>query len=326
MDLIESYREELQLIRKPWTRVWVCGLVLLLILFPWFIPEHITYIAAIICIYAIGVQGQNLLIGYTGQISFGQAGFLAIGAYTFGHLARLGFPWPIGLIGAGVIAGLFGVLVGFPSLRLKGPYLAIATMGFGIAVYQIFANSEILSGGRMGLTVPKLAPVLGLSKTTFIYYFNFFIALGMTLISYNIISSYMGRAFVAIRDNDIAAEVIGVNLTNYKLLSFAISSFYTGVQGGLYALFIGYLEPNMFTFMESITLFVAVIIGGLASVEGAIMGAAFVILVPQLFGSFREMVPVIFGVTILIILIFEPLGLAGRWFKIRLYFRNWPFR
>ncbi len=326
MDLIESYREELQLIRKPWTRVWVGAFVLCLLLLPWFAPEHITYIVTIIFIYSIGIQGQNLLIGYTGQISFGQAGFLAIGAFTFGHLNQWGIPWPLGVLAAGAMAGIFGILVGFPSLRLKGPYLAIVTMGFGIAVYQIFVNSEVLSGGRMGLMINKLSPPFDMSADTFNYYFNFLIALVFTLLSYNIISSYMGRAFIAIRDNDIAAEVIGVNLTRYKLLSFAISSFYTGIQGALYGLFLGYLEPNMFTFMESITLFIAVIIGGLASIEGSIMGAAFVILVPQVFSDLREMVPVVFGVTILVVLIFEPLGLNGRWLKMRLYFRNWPFR
>lgn len=326
MDLIESYKEELQLIRKPWTRVWVGLFVLFLLTFPWFAPEHLTYIATIIFIYSIGVQGQNLLIGYTGQISFGQAGFLAIGAFTFGHLSRMGIPWPAALLCAGVSSGFFGILVGFPSLRLKGPYLAIVTLGFGVAVYQIFVNSELLSGGRMGLIIEKMDPLLGLSRITFNYYFNFSIALLFTLASYNIISSYMGRAFIAIRDNDIAAEVIGVNLARYKLLSFAISSFYTGVQGGLYGLFMGYLEPNMFTFMEAITLFVAVIIGGLASVEGSIMGAAFVILVPQIFSAYKEMVPAVYGVTILFVLIFEPLGIYGRWLKMRLYFRNWPFR
>ncbi len=326
MDLIESYKEELQLIRKPWTRVWVGAFVLCLLLLPWFAPEHITYIVTIIFIYSIGIQGQNLLIGYTGQISFGQAGFLAIGAFTFGHLNQWGIPWPLGVLGAGAMAGIFGILVGFPSLRLKGPYLAIVTMGFGIAVYQIFVNSEVLSGGRMGLMINKLTPPFDMSAVTFNYYFNFLIALVFTLLSYNIISSYMGRAFIAIRDNDIAAEVIGVNLTRYKLLSFAISSFYTGIQGALYGFFLGYLEPNMFTFMESITLFIAVIIGGLASIEGSIMGAAFVILVPQVFSDLREMVPVVFGVTILVVLIFEPLGLNGRWLKMRLYFRNWPFR
>lgn len=326
MDLIESYQEELQLIRKPGTRVWVAALVIGLLLLPWFAAEHLTYIATIIFIYSIGIQGQNLLIGYTGQISFGQAGFLAIGAFTFGHMNQWGVPWPLGIFAAGLCAGFFGILVGFPSLRLKGPYLAIVTMGFGIAVYQVFVNSELLSGGRMGLVINKIAPPFGIPAVTFNYYFNFLIALGFTLLSYNIISSYMGRAFIAIRDNDIAAEVIGVNLTTYKLLAFAISSFYTGIQGGLYGLFLGFLEPNMFTFMESITIFVAVIIGGLASIEGSIMGAAFVILVPQLFSEFREMVPVVFGTTILLVLIFEPQGLNGRWLKMRLYFRNWPFR
>jgi branched-chain amino acid transport system permease protein len=326
MDLIESYREELKLIRRTWTKVWVLAIVVALFLLPVYAPEHLVYVATLVCIYSIGVIGQNLLIGYTGQISLGQAGFLAVGAYAFGHVARLGLPWPVALVGAGLAAGLFGIVVGFPSLRLKGPYLAVATMGFGIAVYQIFVNSEVLSGGRMGLAVPKMLPILGLPNATFHYYFNFLIALVFAVIAYNIVSSYMGRAFVAIRDNDIAAEVIGVNLTRYKLLSFAISSFFTGVQGGLYALFLGYLEPNMFTFMESITLFVAVIIGGLASVEGAIMGAAFVVLVPQLLSSYKEMVPVVFGVTILIVLIFEPFGLAGRWMKTRLYLSNWPFR
>ena len=326
MDLIESYREDLRLIRKPWTGFWVALLVAGLILLPWFSTEYITYIFTLIFIYSIGVQGQNLLIGYTGLISFGQAGFLAIGAFTFGHLARLGSPLPINLLCAGIAAGLFGLLVGFPSLRLKGPYLAIATLGFGITVYHIFANSEILSGGRMGLIVPKLTAFFGLTKSMSIYYFNFLLFILFTLASYNLVSSYIGRAFTAIRDNDIAAEVMGVNLTHYKLLSFAISSFYTGVQGGLYALLIGYLEPNMFTFMEAITLFVAVIIGGLASVEGSILGAAFVILVPQIFSSYKTLVPVVFGVTILIVLIFEPFGLFGRWMKMRLYLRNWPFR
>jgi branched-chain amino acid transport system permease protein len=326
MDLIESYQQELQLIRKPWTRVWVGALVLLLLLLPWFAGEYVIYTATLIFLYSIGVQGQNLLIGYTGQISFGQAGFLAIGAFTFGHLSRFGIPWPIAILGAGVAAGLFGILVGFPSLRLKGPYLAIATLGFGIAVYQVFVNSELLSGGRMGLSIQKLNPIFGLSRINFNYYLYFLIALMFTLISYNIISSFVGRAFIAIRDNDIAAEVIGVNLTRYKLLAFAVSSFYTGVQGGLFGLLMGYLEPNMFTFMESITLFVAVIIGGLASVEGSIMGAAFVILIPQFFSDYKEMVPVVYGVAILIVLIFEPLGLYGRWFKMRLYLRNWPLR
>lgn len=281
---------------------------------------------SLIWLYAIGVMGQNLLIGYTGQISFGQAGFLAIGAYTFGHLKLLGVPFMAALAGAGLAAALAGVVVGFPSLRLKGPYLAIATLGFGIAVYQIFANSELLSGGRSGLTVARLAPAFGLSREVYVYYVYLGILLAFTVASYNLISSYVGRAFVAIRDSDIAAEVMGVNLSRYKLLAFAISSFYTGIHGGLFAQFFGHLEPQTFNVSESLTLFVAVIVGGLASVEGSIFGAAFVILVPALLSEYRWFVPVLFGLTILAVLIFEPLGLAGRWVKMRLYFGLWPFR
>jgi len=326
MDLIESYREELKLIRRPWTKIWISACVLAVVLLPLYMPEHVVYLATVIAIWTIGVQGQNLLIGYTGQISFGQAGFLAIGAFAFGHLAGAGSPWPLSLLGAGILAGVFGVFVGFPSLRLKGPYLAIATLGFGIAVYQILLNSELLSGGRMGLTIQKVSPVFGLSAANTYFYLNLLVALFFTLASYNIVSSYMGRAFIAIRDNDIAAEVLGVNLTHYKLMSFAVSSFYVGVQGGLYALFLGFLEPNMFSFEKTIDYLVAIIVGGLASVEGAIFGAAFIILIPQIFSEYREMVPVVYGLTIILILIFEPLGLAGRLYKMRLSLSNWPFR
>jgi branched-chain amino acid transport system permease protein len=281
---------------------------------------------SLIWLYAIGVMGQNLLIGYTGLVSFGQAGFLAIGAYTFGHLRLSGMPFLVALAGAGAAAGAAGALVGFPSLRLKGPYLAIATLGFGIAVYQVFANSETLSGGRSGLAVTKLEPMFGLTREVYVYYLYLLLLLVFTVATYNLVSSYVGRAFVAIRDSEIAAEVMGVNLTRYKLLAFAISSFYAGVHGGLLAQFLGHLEPQTFNVGESLTLFVAVIVGGLASVEGSVFGAAFVILVPALLAEARWFVPVLFGLTILAVLIFEPLGLAGRWLKMRLYFQLWPFR
>jgi branched-chain amino acid transport system permease protein len=326
MDLTESYSQELRLIRKPWTGVGIGLIAIALLSLPWLKQDYWVYIATVVFIYALGVQGQNILIGYTGQISFGQAGFLAVGAYSFGHASAYGLPLPLSLLTAGIMAGIFGLIVGFPSLRLKGPYLAIVTMGFGIAIYQILLNSEVISGGRMGLTVKKLPALFGLTQAVTFYYFILFLVLFFTIVSYNTISSYAGRAFIAIRDNDIAAEAMGVNLAHYKLLSFAISSFYMGMQGALYALLTGYLEPNLFTFSESITIFVAIVIGGMASIGGSIMGAAFVILVPQVFSGMKELVPIIFGVTILIIMIFEPQGIAGRWLKVRLYFRNWPFR
>jgi branched-chain amino acid transport system permease protein len=316
----------LRFARRPITRTLLGLLLAAVAVFPWTAPEYAVFIATLIALYSIGVMGQNLLIGYTGQISFGQAGFLAIGAFTFGHLRIWGLPFLVALAGAGVAAAMAGILVGFPSLRLKGPYLAIATLGFGVAVYQAFVNWEVLSGGRSGLAIPKLKPLLGLSAAQSVYYIYVILLALFTWATYNIISSYIGRAFIAIRDADIAAEVNGVNLTRYKLLAFALSSFYTGVHGALYAQVLGHIEPQIFNVLESITLFVAVIIGGVASVEGSILGAAFVLLVPKVFADFREMVPVVYGVTILLVLIFEPLGLYGRWLKTRLYFQLWPFR
>jgi len=326
MDLVESYRQDLRFARKPSARALLALLLAALLAVPWVASDYAVFLVTLIALYSIGVMGQNILIGYTGQISFGQAGFLAIGAFAFGHMRIWGAPFVVALAGAGALAALAGVLVGFPSLRLKGPYLAIATLGFGIAVYQIFANSEILSGGRSGLPVPKMEPAFGLSREVYVYYIYFGLLLAFTIVTYNLTSSYVGRAFVAIRDSDIAAEVMGVNLARYKLLAFAVSSFYTGVHGGLFAQFLGHLEPQTFNVAESITLFVAVIVGGLASVEGSILGAAFVILVPSLLSEYRWFVPVLFGLTILLVLIFEPLGLAGRWLKMRLYFQLWPFR
>jgi branched-chain amino acid transport system permease protein len=326
VDLIESYRQDLRFARRRVTRVLLSLLLAGLAALPWVAPDHVVFLATLIALYAIGVMGQNLLIGYTGQISFGQAGFLAIGAFTFGHLRVWGAPFLISLAIAGAVAALAGVVVGFPSLRLKGPYLSIATLGFGVAVYQIFVNWEVLSGGRSGLAIAKLTPLLGLTTTQTVYYTYVLLLAAFTLATYNLVSSYVGRAFVAIRDSDIAAEVNGVNLTRYKLLAFAISSFYTGVHGALYAQVLGHIEPQIFNIGESLTLFVAVIIGGVASVEGSILGAAFVLLVPKVLSEFREMVPVVYGVAILVVLIFEPLGLFGRWLKTRLYFQLWPFR
>lgn len=326
MDLVESYRQDLGFARKRITRALLALLLVALVAFPWVAPDHLVFIATLVALFSIGVIGQNLLIGYTGQISFGQAGFLAIGAFSFGHFSIWGAPFLLALVGAGLMAALAGVIVGFPSLRLKGPYLAIATLGFGVAVYQIFVNSEVLSGGRSGLAIAKLQPMFGLSSVHYEYFVYMLLLAGFTWVTYNIVSSFVGRAFVAIRDSDIAAEVNGVNLTRYKLLAFALSSFYTGVHGALYAQVLGHIEPQIFNILESITLFAAVIVGGVASIEGSILGAAFVILVPKIFADFREMVPVVYGLGIILVLMFQPLGLYGLWLKTRLYFQLWPFR
>jgi branched-chain amino acid transport system permease protein len=326
MDLVETYREELRFVRKPLPRALLVLLVVALGAIPWWGPSAWLSRGAQVWLYAVGVIGQNLLIGFTGLISFGQAAFLAIGAYAFGHLRIAGVPFPLALLISGTAAGLAGVLVGFPSLRLKGPYLAIATLGFGTAVYQIFANIESFSGGRAGLPIPPLVPPAGMARDVYMYLLYYGICLLFTALAYNLVSSYVGRAFVAVRDSDIAAEAMGVSLTRTKLLAFAVSSFYTGVQGAMMAQYLSHLEPQAFNVAESLNFFVAIIVGGLASIEGSIMGSAFAILVPALLSDFRWAVPVLFGAAILAVMIFEPMGLAGIWLKTRLYFRLWPFR
>lgn len=326
MDLVESYREELRFVRRPIPRGLLAALLLALAFLPWWAPGAWLSRGTLVWLLSIGVIGQNLLMGYAGQISFGQAGFLAVGAYAFGHLRIAGLPFSLSLLASGAAAGVVGWLVGFPSLRLKGPYLAIATLGFGTAVYQTFANVEALSGGRAGLPIPPLEPPLGLTRDVWVYCLYFAVFVAFTAVAYNLVSSYVGRALVAIRDSDIAAEAMGVNLARYKLLAFAVSSFYTGVQGALMAQYLGHLEPQSFNIQEVMTVFVAVIVGGLASIEGSVLGSAFAILVPALLGDFRWAVPVLFGTAMLAVLIFEPLGLAGMWLKTRLYFRLWPFR
>jgi branched-chain amino acid transport system permease protein len=326
MDLVESYREDLRFVPGRVARAWLGVALVLAVVLPLAGPPSWTVRGILIAITAIGVLGQNLLIGYTGQVSFGQAGFLAIGAYAFAHVVLAGIPWPLAVLAGGLAAAAAGAIVGFPSLRLKGPYLAIATLGFGIATYQILANVAVLSGGRTGLSIPAPRAPFGLSRTAWLYCIDLALLLLFALATSNLVSSYAGRALMAVRDSEIAAEAMGVNLTTTKLLAFALSSFYTGVHGALFAQFLGHLEPELFNPNEVLIQFVAITVGGLASVEGSILGAAFVVLVPALFGSARWAVPVLFGAAILAVLIFEPGGLAGRLRKARLYLERWPFK
>lgn len=287
---------------------------------------YLVFIAILMAANVIVAVGLNLLVGYTGLISLGHAGFVAIGAYASGLLAaRLGLPWYLAWLAAAAICAGFGFLVGLPALRLTGPYLAIATLGFGIAVYQVLTNWTDLSGGRMGLPVEQLSlGIGGLTKTQELYYVAAAAAVGLAWVAYNLARSHIGRALVAIRDSDIAAEVTGVNLTWYKTLAFAISAAYAGVAGAIIAQALRHLEPQSFTFLESITYFAMIVVGGLGTVSGAIIGAVVLTLIPHYLSGVRQWLPIIYGGVIILMMLVEPRGLYGRWLRIKFYFKAWP--
>jgi branched-chain amino acid transport system permease protein len=326
VELRQRYEEDLYHVRGTlgWTAL--LGSLAALALLPVFAPGYFLYTASLIAAHAVIAIGLNLLVGYTGQISLGHAGFVGIGAYTAGILAaRLGVPWPAALLGAGVVAAGFGFLVGVPALRLTGPYLTIATLGFGIAVNQVLTNWERLSGGRAGLFLPKLTVAGARLSEQSIYYLYVALTLLLVWSAANLARSHVGRAFVAIRDSDIAAEVMGVNLTVYKTLAFAVSAFYAGLGGAMLGYLLGFLEPQMFTLFESIYYFSMIVVGGLATIPGAVLGAALLTILPQQLAGLKQYLPLVYGAVIVFVMAVDPLGLYGRWLRIKLWFKTWPF-
>jgi branched-chain amino acid transport system permease protein len=345
LDLKKSYREDLQLFQNKSSLIAFLSLMLGLVVFPIIALRvaggaYYINVVNLIAINVIVAIGLNILVGYTGQVSLGHAGFYAIGAYAQAMLVtKAGVPFPVALLIAGLLAGAFGLLLGLPSLRLEGPYLAIATLGFGMAVTQIIGRLDFL-GGRMGLTVPGpgfvdwLKGVIGsrVSAERAVdapLYAIYMIAIPLTVLlaiaAVNLMKSKIGRAFVAIRDSDISAEAIGVNLTRYKTLAFAVSAFFTGVAGGLYSHAMGFINPESFDLRLSITFLAMVVVGGLGSILGSILGAILMTILPLSLTAVRDVPEIIYGAIMILIILFEPLGLRGRWLKLKSYWKTWPF-
>jgi branched-chain amino acid transport system permease protein len=271
---------------------------------------------------------------------------MSVGAYTAANLAnRLGSPWPVNLLAGGIMAAVVGAVVGIPSLRIKGLYLAIATLAGQFIIEWIINHVTFISGGvqaSIEVARPQLGSMVLNTQRDLYYFLLFFVALS-TIGTMNLVRSRVGRAFIAIRDQDIAAEIIGINIFRYKLLAFAISSFYAGVTGVLYTYFLGIANYEQFQLGVSIDYLAMIIIGGLGSVQGSIFGAFFITLLPivirRLMESFGgvffepqtvlNLIPnlrvMLFGVLIIFFLIVEPEGLNRLWRNIRNYFRVWPF-
>jgi branched-chain amino acid transport system permease protein len=325
MELRERYEDDLALVRGVWGWAGLLAGVGTLAALPAVLPGYAVFTASLVAVHAVVALGLNLLVGYTGQISLGQAGFVAIGAYaTVLLILRAHLPWPAAVLAGGVVAAAFGVLVGIPALRLTGPYLTVATLGFGVAVHQVLTNWEGLSGGRTGLFVPALTLGAHPLTSTDVYYLTSGVAVVLTWVAYNLTRSHVGRAFVAIRDSDLAAEAMGVDLPAYKTLAFAVCAFYAGIGGGLLALLLGYLEPQLFTLYDSIYYFSMIVVGGLGTIPGSVLGAALLTVLPRQLAGLRAWLPVLYGGVIVLVMAVEPLGLYGRWLRIRRWWSTWP--
>ncbi len=349
MDMKRDYYEDIELCKSDTVLVATIAALLALIAIPFFVGDYSLYIINLIAINSIVAIGLNILVGYTGQISLGHAGFFAIGAYTSVLLmVKLGLPFVVAFPAAGFVAAGFGFILGLPSLRLEGPYLAIATLGFGMAVTQIISHTEF-TGGHMGIHAPPMS-ILGFVADTGPKQYAIIITTTvlLTIAALKLFKTRVGRAFVAIRDSEIAAEAMGINITWFKTLSFAVSAFYTGLAGALMAFSLEHLSTGSFNLILSITFLAMIIVGGLGSIMGSILGAALLtylqiklqiiqeapVIGPLLMDISsryftREGLPniqsIIIGGIMIAIVIFEPLGINGIYLRIKRYWRMWPF-
>ncbi len=331
-----NYEQDIRLFKHEGQVFWYGLLLLLLLGAPHVLGEYVMSQLVFICIYSIVGLGLMLLVGFTGQISLGHAAFLGIGAYTETLLQAKGVPFFLSLPSAALMAAAFGWILGLPALRLKGIYLAMATFAFNIIVVEVLARWESLTGGNTGLHV-KPIDLFGskVDSDTSFYYLCLALVVASVLAVMNLLRSPTGRAFVAIRDSEISASCMGVNLATYKTLSFALSAALAGIAGALYAHKVTFISPEQFTLLQSIELVTIVILGGVGFLHGAVLGAAFIIVLPQLISLAKDFLPstvatsglqaIVFGLVLILFIIFEPLGLYGRWLKVRTWFELFPF-
>jgi branched-chain amino acid transport system permease protein len=341
-DFKENYKKDEEIFQSYFVKFWLALFFIFLLIFPFIADHYVLYMANMVGFAVIGAVGLNLLTGFTGQISLGHAAFIGVGAYASAILTtRFGLSFWLSLPLAGVVSAFAGVIIGIPSLRVKGLYLCIATLAAQFIFEFIFVHWESLTNGITGIHIPspRLGRIEFSTEKEFYWITLFFVVVGVGY-ARNLVRSKMGRAFVAIRDRDLAAQIIGINLFRYKLSAFAISSFYAGIAGALWVTFLKVVTPDHFPFILSIQYLAMIIVGGLGSILGSIFGAVFMTLIPEILNYLSEIVKlyapgkeeifvpmkeVIFGLLIVLFLIFEPLGLAEIWNRVKNFFKLWPF-
>lgn len=337
-----SYQQDLRIFPSPAAKLSLLVLAVCLLLLPLFFGKYLVFIACVCGVSIISALGLNILTGYTGLMSLGHAAFMGIGAYTAAILStKAGFPFPIALLAAGCMAAITGFVVGVPTLRLKGLYLVVTTLSFQFITEHVIYHWESMTAGDKGINLP--APALfGIDLGTYdsFYYVILALVVATALFTKNISMTRTGRAFIAVRDRDIAAEIIGVPVARYKIIAFVISSFIAGIAGALYAYLLGIISPDHFTFNQSILYVAMIIIGGMGSVMGSILGAVFMVLLPEILNSisgplasaYPDIAPriggistAVYGLVIILFILFEPMGLFGIWIRIKRYWTTWPY-
>ena len=296
------------------------GLVVIAVI-PFVLKNFFIFQITLAIIYAIAILGLNLLTGFNGQFSLGHSAFYAIGAYTAAIMMEnmgIGYVWTIPV--AAVVCFVFGFLFGLPALRLEGIYLALATFALAIAIPQVLKSSvlEHWTGGVQGIVIIKPDAPFGLplSSDQWLYLFTVAVAIVMYVCATNLVKSRTGRALIAIRDHPVAASAMGINVSLYKSLTFGVSALYTGVAGALGAIAIGFVAPDSFTFVLAVALFVGLVVGGVASIPGTLVGGLFVLFVPNIAESVSKgLAGAVYGVILLLVIYLMPTGAAGlaRW-------------
>ena len=356
-----DYDQDIRLLKHSgyW---WSYGVLLAaLIAFPYLVGSYLQSQIVFVFIYAIVGVALIILTGFTGQASLGHAAFLAIGAYTAGFLQSQGISFIVYFPAAAIITGAVGAMVGFPALRLSGIYLVIATIAFAFIVEEILARWESVTHGNEGMrvrTLDFLGQPVPRDGDAF-YFLCLLVLVGSILLALNLLRSPTGRAFIAIRDSETAAKSMGIDLARYKVKSFAISAALTGMAGVLFAHKMSFISPEMFTLLLSIEFIMVIIIGGAFGVHGAVLGAIFIVMVDPFLTALKDDVPVlgaslattlgmssegagklrdtmsaigsaaglkgaIYGLIIMMFILFEPYGLYGRWLKVKLFFQLFP--
>ncbi len=295
----------------------LAGLLVLACVLPFVVSNYRVFQLTLALVYAIALLGLNMLTGYNGQISLGHGAFYAIGAYVAAILMdKVGVPYWLTIPAAGAVCLVAGFLFGLPALRLEGLYLALATFALGVAMPQIlkYKGFEHWTGGVMGIVIvkPEAPEWSGLTQDRWLYFVVLVCLVALFVVAWNLLRGRIGRAMVAIRDQPIAAQAMGVNTAMVKSLTFGVSAMYTGIAGALGAIVIQFVAPDSFTVFLSISLVVGVVVGGLASIPGAIYGALFIQFIPNVADQISKAAPwAIYGIFLLVFMYAMPTGVAG---------------